>query len=164
MDRKEQIRQGLQKLAGQHGPLQTLLAEVVSVDEQEMTCVLKDDDGLEVYDVRLKPVLTADESVVLIPEVGSWVLATRIEDDEEWLVIAAEKISKYRMTIGASVMEVDADGFSFKKGELTLKDIMSNLLGGIKALTVPTNVGPSGTPVNLATFQQVETDLNQILK
>lgn len=164
MDRKEQIRQGLQKLASQLGPLQTLLAQVVSVDEDEMTCVLKDDDGFEIYDVRLKPVLTADESVVLIPEVDSWVLATRIEDDDEWLVMAAEKISKYRMTVGSCVMEVDETGFSFQKGEKSLKGILSDLLTGIQALTVPTNTGPSGIPINLATFQQVQTDLNQILK
>jgi hypothetical protein len=164
MDRKEQIRKALINQAKEHGPISTVLAQVVSTDEDEATCVLKDDDGLEMFDVRLKPVLTADESVIMIPAVGSWVLAARIEDEEEWLVIACEKVDKWRLTVGESILEVDSDGFSFKKGSKSLKTIMDNLLDGIKALTVPTNVGPSGTPLNVATFTQVESDLNNILK
>jgi hypothetical protein len=167
MDRKEQIRKGLITLAGKHGPLQTVLAKVVSVDETEMTCELIDDedeDGLEMYDVRLKPVLTTDESLVMIPAVGSWVLVTRVEEDEDWLVIACEKVDKWRVTVGASVLEVTQDGFSFKQGATSLKTVMDDLLDGIMALTVPTNVGPSGTPLNLTTFQQVKTQLDQILK
>lgn len=163
MDRKEQIRQGLIGLAGQHGPLQTILAIVESVDDNEMTCVLNDDDVF-IYDVRLKPVLTVSESMVMFPAVGSWVLAARIEEDDDWLVIACEKVDRYRITGADCVIELDGQGVKISKGSETLKNILSDFLAAIKSLTVPTNNGPSGTPINSPAFTAIENRINNFLK
>lgn len=164
MDKKAQIRQGFQKLASQHGPLQTILATVKSVDEGESTCILVDEDGLEMFDIRLKPVLTADESVVMFPAVGSFVLIARIEDDEEWLLIACERVDKYRITVADCVIEMESDGIKISKADETLKSILSDLIDAIKALTVPTNTGASGTPINAASFTAIENRVNNFLK
>lgn len=164
MEKQEQIRERLKALAGLHGPLQTNLAEVVSVDEEEMTCELKDEDDLAIYDVRLKPVLTEGESLVMIPKVGSMVLTARIEDDEEWTVIQCEEIEKFRVTVGEMVMELDGEKLQISKAGESLKSLLSDLLGAIKALTVPTNVGPSGTPINVVAFEAIENRINNFLK
>jgi hypothetical protein len=164
MDKHEQIREGLRQLASNHGPIQTLLAEVESVNESDATCVLIDDDGLELLDVRLKPVITANESVIVIPSVGSFVLAARIEEDEEWLVLACEKVDKYRITAGVCIMEMDNEGIKISKGSETLKSILSDLIDAIKAITVATNTGPSGNPINALSFEAIENRINNFLK
>ena len=38
------------------------------------------------------------------------------------------------------------------------------MLDGICQLTVPTALGPSGVPINLATFQQIKADLPNYLE
>ena len=50
----------------------------------------------------------------------------------------------------------------------TLKGLLDELIDAIAALTVPTGVGPSGTPVNIAQFQSIksrwQTFLSQTVK
>lgn len=164
MDKKQQIREALRRHAQQVGPMQTMLVTVVSVDESEGTCSLVDDDGLELFDVRLKPVLTDNESLVMFPSVGSWVLIARIEDDEEWLLMSCEQVDKYRVTVGDSVIEMTSDGIKISNGGETLKSILSDLIEAIKLLTVPTGAGPSGTPYNAASFTSINNRIANFLK
>lgn len=140
MDKKEQIRDRLKQMAKQHGPLNTVLATVTSVDEAEGTCEL-DDDGLALYDVRLKPVLSADEAVITVPAVGSWVLVARIEEDEDWLLLACEKVEKYRVTVGAFKLELSADGFEISNDQTSLKSILTNLVSEVVKIYAAKNVG-----------------------
>lgn len=146
-----------------HGPLQTVLATVEDVDYTGATCVLNDDD-IFIYDVKLKPVLSGNEALVMFPAVGSWVLAARVEDDDDWMVIACEKVDRYRITGADCVIEMDNAGLKISKGNETLKSILSDLITAIKALTVPTGTGPSGTPINSATFITIENRINNFLK
>jgi hypothetical protein len=45
----------------------------------------------------------------------------------------------------------------------TLKEKLESLIDAINAITVPTGVGPSGTPINAATFSTIKSQLSQIL-
>jgi hypothetical protein len=45
----------------------------------------------------------------------------------------------------------------------TLKAKLEALIDAINAITVPTGVGPSGTPINAATFTTLKSQLTQIL-
>ena len=56
MTKKQQILEGLRALGCSVGPLNSLLAVVKSVNEDEKTCVIIDDD-IEINDVRLSPVI-----------------------------------------------------------------------------------------------------------
>lgn len=94
MEKAEQVRQLLKRMASEVGPPSTLLATVQSVNEAEFTCDLVDDDGLEFFDVRLRPVLDAKESITLVPKVDTWALAVRIEDGEDWMLIACGEVEK----------------------------------------------------------------------
>ena len=94
MPTPEQIRAALKEMAKNDGPAVSNIAKVKSVDETKATCVLVDEDGQEIFDVRLRPVLTGNKSFILVPKVGSYVLAVRVEDDEDWMVIASDEIDK----------------------------------------------------------------------
>lgn len=95
MENAEKIRKLLRQMANEVGPAPTMLAKVTSVDEAEKTCVLTDDQtNLPYEDVRLRPVLDATKSITLIPKVGTWALAVRIEDEDEWMVIAVGEADK----------------------------------------------------------------------
>lgn len=162
MDKKSQIRQGLKKLAAEHGPLQTMLVQVTSVNEDEFICNVIDDD-VEIFDVRLRPVLNGNTGIVLIPTLQSWVLITRIEEDQEWCVIGVDEVDKVIMVVGECRFEIN-DGFLIKKGTETLKKIFDDLIAQIKLIVVPTNVGPSGNPLNGTAFDAIKTRADNLLK
>lgn len=54
-------------------------------------------------------------------------------------------------------------GISIEKGEFGLKKTLDRLLSAIQQLTVTTNVGPSGTPINSLVFQQIQRELDKYL-
>lgn len=45
-----------------------------------------------------------------------------------------------------------------------LKSEIDSLLDGIQAITVPTAWGPSGSPINAATFATIKTNIGELLK
>lgn len=138
MSKEQEIRDGFRRMAEKEGPLQTLLAEVVSVDENEMTCVIKDDE-LEIFDVRLRPVINGKKSFTLYPKVGCYVLAARIEDGEEWMVIAVDEIEKFELT----------------NGDVSLKEILTDLVDEVIKVMAPKNV---------AALTLIKTQIAQLLK
>ena len=167
----EQIREKLKEMAKVHGPAVSNIAKVKSVDETKATCVLVDEDGQEIFNVRLRPVLSGNKSFILVPKVGCFVLAIRVEDDDDWMIIAADEITKVGYYIGASIFEIDNTGFLLKKENETLKKIMVDLITAIKSiqLTVSTTgtataqTGQTTSVVNLADFIAIETRINQFL-
>ena len=64
---------------------------------------------------------------------------------------------------GESVIEMTEDGMAFSKGGSNLKNTLNQLLSAILQLTVTTGVGPSGTPINAASFTQIQQDLDNYL-
>lgn len=165
----EQIRAKLKEMAKSDGPAVSNIAKVKSVDEEKATCVLVDENDQEIFDVRLRPVLTGNKSFILVPKVGSQVLAVRVEDDDDWMVIAADEIEKIGYYIGNTIFEMDSNGFLLKKENETLKKIMVDLIGAVKAmsftLTTPDTINGTTTAlVNLAQFTAIETRINQFLK
>jgi hypothetical protein len=162
MGKHDEILEALRDHAKKVGPQATMLAKVKSVDAAKFTCVL-DDDGLEYLDVRLRPVLDGKQAITAFPKVSTWALAVRIEDGEDWMVVAFGEVDKVRMVQGSLVFEME-DYFLLKKGNETLKKIMGDLLDAIGQITVPTNVGPSGMPLNAAEFTAIKTRINNFLK
>lgn len=165
----EQIRQALKDMAKDHGPAVSNIAKVKSVNENTALCVLVDEDGQEILDVRLRPVLSDKKSFILVPKVGSYVLAVRVEDDDDWMIIAADEVTKVGYYIGNTIIEIDAAGFLFQKENETLKKIMVDLIGAIKAMsfavtTPDTLTGNTTTLNNVPQFTEIETRINQFLK
>lgn len=138
MDKKQQIRERLRALAALEGPLQTLLATVESVNLEEYTCVLND-EGIIIHDVRLRPVINNKESITLVPKVGSWVMAIRIEDDADWMVMAVDEIERYRIVSGDMLFEMNAGKFMVQSGAENLGKCIDDLIEQIQLIYAPKN-------------------------
>ena len=65
---------------------------------------------------------------------------------------------------GSSTIKTTSGGLTLKKGGAGLKKTLESLLDAICQLTVPTGVGPSGVPINIAAFQQVKTEVSQYME
>ena len=65
---------------------------------------------------------------------------------------------------GSSTITVTSGGLTLKKGGAGLKKTLESLLDAICQLTVPTGVGPSGVPINMAKFQQIKTEVSQYME
>lgn len=63
-----------------------------------------------------------------------------------------------------ATIKITTGGLTLKKGGSGLKKTLDKMLDGICQLTVPTAVGPSGVPINAATFQQIKADLPNYLE
>ncbi len=63
-----------------------------------------------------------------------------------------------------ATIKITSGGFTISKGNSGVKKTLENLLTAIKALTVTTGVGPSGTPINIADFAAIEQDLTNYLE
>lgn len=136
MGKQEEIREALAAWARKHGPDATVLATVKSVDEDAMTCVLEDDEGLEIHDVRLRPVLDGNQSITIFPKVDTWALAIRIESDEEWMLLSAGEIDKWQLVIGDTIIEQNEDGLLIQKGSDSLKEVLTNIIEAVQQIVV----------------------------
>lgn len=165
MDKDQQIRDGIKNLAKSalSSSIVTMLGQVVSVDEAEMTCVVKDYEGNEIEDIRLRPVINGKESMTLFPKVDGWALIIKIEEEDDWMLIGADEIDKIRIKVGTSEFEIQ-NGFLIKRADETLKKIFDDLFTAIEQLTVNTNVGPSSVPINAADFAAIKTRVDNLLK
>lgn len=159
----EQIRQGLRKMAKDDGPAVSNIAKVKSVDETKATCVLVDEDGQEIFDVRLRPVLTGNRSFILVPKVGSYVLAVRVEDDDDWMVIAADEITKLGYYVGETLFEL-TDKVHVSAGGENLADLIDDLFTAIGNMIFTTNVGPTIKLVNHLEFEALSDKFKTLLK
>lgn len=159
----------------------TLYGEIETVDEVARTCNVRVGgivyEGVLIYAIensRLK-------GLVLIPAKGSKVLVSRIAGSARLYVSMFSVIDKILITIGdnqsvelsADLVEVVIDrstlrltpqGITVCRGESGLKKTLSDLCDAIGRLTVTTATGPSGTPINVAEFKQIQNELSQYLE
>lgn len=128
-----------------------MMGEVVSVDTNKVLCEVKllENPDLVFSEVRLRAIDDEqDKGLILFPKVGSAVLMAQIKNTDAYYIAMMSEIEKV----------------SFQSNDEDLKEILVSLLTAIKALTVPTGVGPSGTAINLLDFQEIETRLNKFFK
>ncbi|MBT0550251.1 hypothetical protein [Riemerella anatipestifer] len=158
----EQIRQGLIEMAGSYAPVVSNIASVKSVDEEKATCILIDEDEQEFLNVRLRPVLNGNKSFIQIPKVGSFVLAIRIEDDDDWMVISCDEVEKVIYYVGDSVFQID-DKFHFSANGADFSKVFKKLLKVIEK-GYKTNTGVTIQLIDFEGFKSVESDIKKLLK
>jgi hypothetical protein len=163
MPTPEQIRERLQEMAKNHGPAVSNIAQVKSVDESKATCTLVDDDGIEYFDIRLRPALTGNKSFILVPKVGTYVLAIRVEDDDDWMIIAADEITKVGYYVGQTVVEF-SDKIHFQANDQSLATLMDSLFMAIENMVFVTPAGNTTALVNVADFINLKNQFKQLLK
>lgn len=159
----EDIKDELGKFSSRFGPKIILPATVRAINNDDTIAIEFSDDST-VDDARLKSVIKDGNKVLLIPKVGSIVLVAKIENSDEYLVVAVEEITEQRIQIGTVTFKITDEGFLIQKGGETLKKIFDDLLEEIKKLTVNTNVGPSSVPINILAFETIKTRVNNFLQ
>lgn len=159
----EQIRDGLKEMAKAHGPTVSNIAKVKSVNESAATCELEDEDGQLIFDVRLRPVLNGKKSFIQIPKVGSFVLAVRIEDDEDWMVIGCDEVTKVVWYVGTTIVEFSDKVHIESHGE-NMANLMDDLFVAINNMVFTTPNGPTTGLVNMAQFTALKMRFKKLLK
>ena len=160
MEKDEQIRSRLKELVKETVGDTSLLGTVKEVDSEEFTCVLYDEErDLEYPGVRLRPVVDGNEGNVLFPKVGTWALAIRVEDDEDWVVVSVGEIEKWRLSIDHAVIEQDSSGLLVKKNADTLRDALDLLIDAVSVIVIL-----QGTSPDYAKLAQAKVKIDNILK
>lgn len=140
MEKDEQIREGLKKLAAEVGPINTILVKVISVDASEQTCEVMDDEVIY-YDVRLRPVINGKESITIFPKIGTWVLILRIEEDHTWQVVSVDEADKVRVVTDTTQFEI-GEGFLLQKDADTLKETLTLIIQAVQQIIVLEGTNP----------------------
>ena len=159
----EDIRQKLGDLAGSSGPAVSNIAKVKSVDENGAVCVLEDEDGQEIPEVRLRPVLTGKKSFLQIPKIGSLVLAVRIEDDEDWMIIACDEVDKFLWVTDTTKIEL-TDKVHISANNKNMAELIDKLFEAILKMRFTTNAGPTIMLINRPEFESLKNEFKELLK
>jgi hypothetical protein len=159
----EQIRDRLEEIAKSHGPTVSNIAKVKSVDEAKAICILVDEDEQPIFNVRLRPVLNGKKSFLQIPKVGTYVLAIRIEDDDDWMVIACDEVDKVVWYVGTTILEL-SDKVHIESGGENLAKLIDSLFTAIDNMVFTTNNGPTIKLVNKPEFDALKKKFNTLFK
>lgn len=159
----EQIREALERMAKNHGPAVSNIALVKSVDEAKAVCVLADEDGQEIFDVRLRPVLNGNKSIIMVPKVGTYVLAVRVEDDDDWMVVGCDEITKFGIYLNGVEIEFK-DKIKMNANGESLAKLIDDLFVAINNMVFTTSNGPTTGLVNAAEFTQLKQRFTNLLE
>ena len=142
MDTKEvKIRDGLKRIAAAHGPIMLFDGQVVAVDSAGYFCdVQLDTDTVTITNVRLRAASIGNKSIDVLPSVGSEVVIAKIAEDD-FLLLAADEIDSYRVTVGTMVLTVTNSGFSISNGSTSLKSILNGFVTQMLAIYAPKDIG-----------------------
>ena len=89
----EQLKEAFTIFSRKHGPAAVLPATVTAVNNDD-TIALVFSDGSTVDDARLKAVVKAGDKYMIVPAAGTNVLACKIENSDEYYVLACDEISE----------------------------------------------------------------------
>lgn len=138
---------------------------VVSVDMDTLTCEVQiaesEDDPIP--DVCFRAVSDEASGLILVPAVGSQVVFAMIRNQPDFVLVKTSRLEKVVMRIGDTRMEINADGYSLKKENESLKKLMSDLLAAILKMSFTTNVGPTIKLINFMEFEDIKTRFDNLL-
>lgn len=130
-------------------------AEVEAKEEgKEKRVIIFDKDKLEIkrkIDDKIDSITLNDDNLLI--NWNNQSIITKWSDDG--LLMQQED---------GALIQITSAGISILKGGSSLKKTLDNLLTALTAHTHTTGVGPSGPPINIADFQQIQTDLPNYLE
>ena len=157
------IRERLGDLVSSSGPAVSNIAKIKSVNENQATCVLEDEDGQEIPEVRLRPVLTGKKSFLQIPIIGSLVLVVRIVDDDDWMIIACDEVDKFLWVTDTTKVEL-TDKVHISANNKNMAELIDKLFEAILKMRFTTNAGPTIRLINRPEFESLKNEFKELLK
>lgn len=158
------IKEALRILTQSGAEIYCKICTVDAIDEAARTVDVSPlDDSAPILGVNLQANQTLKEGIVLFPVKGSYVVVSFLNPAAAVVVMFSE-IDRIKI-ITQSDIEIEAGGkIKVKNGSYDLLSAFNDLFAAIAKLTVTTGVGPSGTPINAAEFEQVKQNINKLLK
>jgi hypothetical protein len=157
------VQKHIRDLAKTGDEIYAKVCEVIEVDAGKRLCDVKPlDGGAELFDIPYSADVQGD-GLVLHPKKGSNVLVVFLDKHNAQICNVSE-LDKLYLKIGGVEFRIDNSGFVIKKGNDTLVKILDDLLLEIKLIIVPTNVGPSGNPLNAMAFDAIKMRIDNLLK
>ena len=114
----EELRKALLDFIGNTNA--TMIATVKSVDKDKCICTAEE-NGVEYFDIRLRPTTGSNTGIVMYPKIGATMLSVKIESTEEWAMIYATEYDSIEILIDSLVMNDGSFGGLVKIQELTNK-------------------------------------------
>jgi hypothetical protein len=139
--KERHIRDGLKRIAGKYGPLMLLDGEVTAVDSTNYFCdvALDTDPTAVISQCRLRAASIGNQSIDMLPAIGSEVVIAKVAEDD-YLVLAIDQITSYRITVNNMVFTITESGFSITNGTTSLKDILTGFVTEMLAIYAPKDV------------------------
>lgn len=109
----EKLRDGLRNLVARNSSI--MAGTVTAVDAAQYTCTIARANGVTYQNVQLKALKNAPNGIVAIPALNSYVQFIELADPD-YLVIAAEEVNKYMITIGGTTAVLDANSIVWNGG------------------------------------------------
>lgn len=162
MSKEKEIQDAFAKLLEKDAI--TFSAKVLEVDKQKGTCLVS--DGELQYKARLASVINNDaDKFFLYPKINSQVLIACIEEDLHQLYVTKySEIEAFQFKVGSCEMQMNKDGFNFKKQNEDLKSLIVDLITEIQKMVFTTNMGPTIKLVNAPKFEALENKFKNLLK
>ena len=154
----EHIKRELMAFSGRYGPAAILPATIKTVND-DTTVSVELSNGEPVEDVRLKSVVKDGNQFLLIPSVGSIVQIGRLEDSEEYIIVAVDEVSSVQLVIGSVKLEADDAGFIIEKGASSLKELINLVIEAVEQIVVVQGNNP-----NYNKLIQAKQQLNNLFK
>ena len=158
-----EVQKHIQNLGKTGDELYAKVCKVITVDAANKICDVEPIDGsAELFDIPYSADVQGD-GLVLHPKKDSNVLVVFLDKHNAQICNVSE-LDKLYLKIGGVEFRIDNSGFVIKKGNDTLVKILDDLLLQIKMIIVPTNVGPSGNPLNATAFDAIKNRFHNLLK
>lgn len=159
------IKEALESFSSKYGPAVIVPATVLSVDSDD-TINVQLSGGEILADVRLRSIVKDGGKILLVPAINSVVQIARIENSNEYIVIAVSEVSKVLYIVGTATFDVDTHGFMLKNGVEDLLSLMSDLIDASVNAIYNTPGGPTAgmLPESIEIFNNIKARFNTLLK
>jgi hypothetical protein len=131
----DKLRNAFLAAAHKGGPPALYDATVLEIDAEAYTCDVEM-DGVPLYNVRLRAVVSENNSIEILPEVGAAIVVGRLADDD-FLMVACDKMTSWRVKVNNTAVGVDAGGVTISQGTETLNKIMTDLVKAVIGIAAP---------------------------
>jgi len=159
-----EISEAVRKLAAKGEEIYGKVCTVNAVDEAARTADVSPlDESTPILGVNLQANQNSKVGVVLFPVVGSFVVVSFLNRAAA-VVVATDEIDHIEVVTKADIVVKAGGKVTIENGDYSLKKAFDDLFAAIGKLTVTTGVGPSGTPINISEFQQIQQKIAKFLQ